>query len=162
MSSENDAVRDTNEKSVSIPLLFDEHDGSKLIASRLLSKYHPEIASATFKFLCRNMAAKAAGTKIPGSVKKASPMEQHLCGGECDFIMIVALDVWNDLNPPQRTALVDHLLTRCVGVEDPKSGKTKYSIRPPQVQEFPEIAERHGNWNEGLAELSTCMKANGG
>jgi hypothetical protein len=157
MSNENDAVRDTREKTVSIPLLFDDHEASQQIASRLLSKHHSEIASASFKWLCRNKAALAAGVKIPGSVKKASPMERHLCGGECDFIIILALDVWNDLSGPQRTALVDHLLTRCVGTEDEKSGEMKYSVRPPQVQEFPEIAERYGRWNDGLVELGACL-----
>lgn len=156
--SENDAVRDVREKSVSIPLLFDDHEASQEIASRLVSKFHHEIAGATFKFLCRNKATTSAGNKVPGYVKKASPMERHLCGGECDFIMVIALDVWNDLDVDQRTALVDHLLTRCVGVEDSKTGEMKYSIRPPQVQEFPEIAERYGRWNDGLGELANCLK----
>ena len=85
-------------------------------------------------------------------------MEKHVCGGECDYIMTVSLDVWNDLNPNQRTALVDHLLTRCVAVEDPKTGETKYKIRPPQVQEFAEIVERYGTWNDGLVEFNACLK----
>lgn len=156
--SENDAVRDTREKSVSIPLLFDDHEASEEISKKLLSKYHPEIANANFKFLCRNKAATSAGTKVPGGVKKASPMERHLCGGECDFIITIALDVWNEMSIDQRIALVDHLLTRCVGVEDSKTGDMKYSVRPPQVQEFPEIAERYGTWNDGLGELADCLK----
>jgi hypothetical protein len=157
VSNENDAVRSTKEKSVSIPLLFDDHEASGILAAKIIPKFHPYISSAKFRFLCRNKASMKAKEKIPGYVKKASPMDKHLCGGECDFIMVVALDVWNDLNETSRVALIDHLLARCVGIEDEKTGEMKYSIRPPQVQEFPEIAQRHGRWNEALVELGTVL-----
>jgi Putative phage metallopeptidase len=156
--NENDAVRSKKEKTVSIPLLFADHEASESIARNLISKHHHELADAHFKFLCRNKAAMAGGEKVPGSIKKASPMEKHVCGGECDYIMTVSLDVWNDLSPNQRTALIDHLLTRCVAQEDPKTGEMKYKVRPPQVQEFPEIAERYGTWNDGLVELNACLR----
>lgn len=156
--SENDAVRSKKEKTVSIPLLFCDHETSEEIARNLISKHHHELAEAKFKFLCRNKAALAGGEKIPGTIKKASPMEKHICGGECDFIMTISLDVWNDYSNTQRTALIDHLLTRCVAQEDPKSGDMKYKVRPPQVQEFPEIAERYGTWNSGLVELNSCLR----
>ena len=156
--SENDAVRSKREKTVSIPLLFCDHEASEEIANKLISKHHHDLASAKFKFLCRDKSAMAGGEKIPGTIKKASPMEKHICGGECDFIMTISLDVWNDFSNTQRTALIDHLLTRCVAQEDPKSGDMKYKVRPPQVQEFPEIAERYGTWNDGLVELNSCLR----
>ena len=155
--SENDAVRSKKEKTVAIPLLFGDFEASEAIASNLISKHHHELSGAKFKHLCRNKAASAGGEKIPGSIKKASPMEKHICG-DVDFILTVALDVWNDLSVNQRTALIDHLLTRCVAVEDPKNGEMKYKVRPPQVQEFPEIVERYGSWNEGLVEMNACFK----
>jgi hypothetical protein len=156
--SENDAVRSKREKTVSIPLLFSDHEASEEIASKLISKHHHDLAQAKFKFLCRNKSAMAGGEKIPGSIKKASPMEKHICGGECDFILTISLDVWNEYSSTQRTALIDHLLTRIVAQEDPKTGETKYKVRPPQVQEFPEIAERYGTWNDGLVELNSCLR----
>ncbi len=158
MSNENDAVRSTKEKSVSIPLLFDDHEASAELSKQLIVRYHPNLSSATFRFLCRNKASLRAKEKVPGYVKKASPMDKHLCGGECDFIMVIALDVWNDLNERARTALIDHLLMRCNAEEDPKTGEMKYSVRAPQVQEFPEIALRHGRWNEALEELGNSLK----
>lgn len=158
MNNENDAVRNNKTKHVAEPILFDDHEASATLSKNLIAKYHPEIASAVFRFLCKNKASKSGKIPVPGSVKKASPMEKHLCGGECDFIMIIALDVWNDYTPEQRSALVDHLLARCVGEEDPETGDMKYYIRPPQVQEFPEIAERHGKWNQGLVDLDRSLK----
>jgi hypothetical protein len=151
-------VREKKEKSVTIPLLFDDHEASEQLAANLIAKHHHDLAGAKIKFLCRNKAPLSGGEKIPGNIKKASPMEKHLCGGECDFIMVVCLDVWNDLSSIQRTALVDHLLTRCVAEEDPKSGEMKYKIRPPEVREFAEIAERYGTWNEALVEFNNCLK----
>jgi hypothetical protein len=157
MSQENDAVANKQDKAPSIPLLFDDHEASSEIAAQLIPPYHPHLAEAKIKYLCRNNAAKSGGEKIQGTIKKASPMERHLCGDDYDYIMVISLDVWNTLNAKQRTALVDHLLMRCTATEDQKNGEMKYSIRPPMVQEFPEIALRHGKWNEGLAELGAFL-----
>lgn len=156
--SENDAVTDKKTKAVAIPLLFDDHELSGEFAKTLIARYHPNLSDAKFRFLCRNKASMRAKEKVPGYVKKASPLDKHLCGGECDFIMVVALDVWNDLNERARLALIDHLLMRCDAQEDPKNGEMKYSVRAPIVQEFPEIALRHGRWNEALEELGNSLK----
>jgi hypothetical protein len=45
-----------------------------------------------------------------------------------------------------------------VGEEDESTGDMKWGIRPPEVQEFSEIAERHGQWNENLVEIAKCLK----
>ena len=163
-SSENDAVRPKKERPAPDPLLFADSEAVKEIAEKLISKHHHELAGAKIVYLCRNKSAKSGGQPVPGHVKKASPMEKHIArsyfdaGEEPDFFITVALDVWNDLQPNQRQALVDHLLTRCQAIEDERTGEMKYSIRPPQVQEFPEVAERHGRWNDGLIELGNCLE----
>jgi hypothetical protein len=160
----NDAVADKKQRSEPDPLIIADFETAKTIAEKLIPKHHPEIASANIIYLCRNKAQKQGGNPVPGTVKKASPLERRIGGSyfkddeEPHFIMTIALDVWNDLQPNQRVALVDHLLTRCVGEEDEKSGEMKYSVRPPQVQEFPEVVERNGRWNDGLAELGDCLK----
>lgn len=160
-NNENDAVRDKREKAAPEPLLFDDHELSQEIARGLIREHHSlTLGSANFRFLCRNRAPKKGGQKVPGYIKKASPMERHIAGDECDFIMVVCLDVWNDFNQAQRTALVDHLLCRCVATESESSGEMKYSIRPPAVQEFPEIAERYGQWNPELVEMKACLNKN--
>lgn len=160
----NDAVCDKKQQAKSDPLIIADFETARSIAHKLIPSHHSEIASANIVFLCRNRAQKQAGAPVPGTVKKASPIERHLGGHyfdgdeEPDFIMTVALDVWNELQPNQRTALIDHLLTRCVGEQDEKSGEVKYNVRPPRVQEFPEVAERNGMWNDGLTELGYCLK----
>jgi hypothetical protein len=160
--TENDAIRGKKEKSVPIPLLIDDSESVQEIVRNLLPKYYHELVNAHILCLCRNRASKAAGIPIPGMIRKANPTECHLAqksGHEgADYILTVALDVWNDLQPHQRIALVDHLLARCVAVEDETTGEYKYRLRPPQVQEFPEIAARNGKWNEGLSLLADGLK----
>jgi hypothetical protein len=168
MKKENDAVRNKKEKVAPEPLIIGDSETVAEIARKLIPKHHSELASANIIYLCRNKAAKSAGKLVPGHLKKATPTEAHISRSyfstnhednqEAHFIMTVALEVWNNMQPNQRYALIDHLLTRCVGTEDEKSGEMHYSIRPPQVQEFPEIAERHGRWSSDLVELGDSLK----
>lgn len=137
-------------------VLFDDFDTAEAIAVKLIPSYHPELASADFKYICRSKATKKGGKPVPGNVYKLSGKFKHMIG--VDFVLEIALDCWNGLEPNQRTALIDHLLSRCVGVEDSRNGEMKWSIRPPEVQEFPEIAERYGQWNDELIEMSKCLK----
>jgi len=168
IKQENDAVRNKKERVAPEPLIIGDLESVAEIAKKLIAKHHPELISANIVYLCRNKAAKSAGRLVPGHVKKASPTDAHISRSyfsendednqEANLIITIALEVWNNLQAGQRVALVDHLLTRCVGTEDEKSGEMRYSIRPPQVQEFPEVAERHGRWNDELSELLDCMK----
>jgi hypothetical protein len=137
------------------PILHDHHDNSKDVADNLIPKYHPELATARFQFLCRNKAVKSGGRPVPGKIYKPSGWVKFLT--ESDFVIEIALDCWNGLQPSQRCALVDHLLSKCVGTEDEQTGEMKWSLRPPEVQEFPEVAERHGCWNDSLSEIRQCL-----
>jgi hypothetical protein len=141
------------------PILFGGFDAGVEIAGRLIPKHHPHLISAKFEFFLRNKAQKQGSKKVSGIVKKASPFERHIISQfrndheEPDFIVIIALDAWNDFQPSQRVALIDHLLTRCYGEEVEEDGSMKYSIRPFDVQEFAEVVQRHGKWNGSLQEF---------
>jgi Putative phage metallopeptidase len=153
---ENDAVRDKRERKIPEKVIFGDFEAAEAIASKLIPKHHSELGSARFRYICRSKAAKRGGQPVAGNVYKMSGKGEHL--SQTDFVLEIALDVWNPLNPMQRNALVDHLLTRCVGEEDEKTGEMKWRVRPPEVQEFPEVAERHGQWNEGLIEIAKCLQ----
>lgn len=158
VTKENDAVRDKKEKSEKVPLVFGGMEAVEEIANKLIPKHHHHLGSARFKFICRNRAAMRAGKPVPGNVYKMSGKFEYLV--EADFVLEVALEVWNELEPHQRIALVDHLLARCRGEEIEETGDMKWKIVPPEVQEFPEIAERHGQWHEGLVEIEKCLRKN--
>lgn len=155
-SKENDAVRDKRERKEPEKVLFGDSEAAEQLASSIIRKHHPELAHARIRYICRSKASLRGGVPVAGSVYKMSGKFEHLV--QADFLLEVALDVWNPMNSGQRAALVDHLLTRCVGKEDEKTGEMKWSVRPPEVQEFPEVAERHGQWNDGLVEIAKCLK----
>ena len=172
--NENDAVANKKERAAPDPVLYGGFDAVREIAEKLIPKYHDSIASAHILYVSRSKAAKSGGKLVPGKVMKVAPLYRYLTidalrqqekNGtmdvsslpEADFIVEVALDVWNGMSPQQRTALVDHLLARMVGVEDEKTGAMKYAVRPPQVQEFPEVAERNGVWNDDLGEMRDSL-----
>jgi hypothetical protein len=147
-----------------VQILFGTFEAGEAIAEELVSFHHSHLASAKFLFCCRNKAQKQGGKVVPGTVKRASPLEKHLSHkwmkneeDSADFIMIIALDAWNDLNPKQRIALIDHLLTRCVAEEIEATGEMKFSIRPPEVQEFPEVIIRNGKWNDSIISFSDSL-----
>jgi hypothetical protein len=159
---ENDAVRNKKEKVVQVPLLISSSEAVQNIVKKIIPEHYPDLVGANILCLCRNKASKAAGIPIPGAIRKANPTERYLTSKEGDdgstYVLTVALDVWNDLQPNQRLALVDHLLAKCVAIADETTGDYKYGLRPPQVQEFPEVAERNGKWNQGLIELGDALR----
>jgi hypothetical protein len=136
--------------------LFEDFETAEELAKGLIKDYHPHLLTANIKYMCRDKASKKAGLPVAGVVTKNSPKNNFLMGG-VDFVVDIALEVWNNLDPKQRKALVDHLLTRCTGEEDEETGEMKWGIIPPQVQEFSEVAERHGRWNDGLQELGQAL-----
>lgn len=150
------AVTDKKSKAKPVPLLFDYFEAAEQRALKLIPKHHHHLASARIKYICRNKATKRSGAPVPGNVYKMSGKFAFLT--ECDFIVEVALEVWNDYNEAQRMAVIDHLLTRCVGEEDEEDGgEMKWRVRHPSVQEFPEVVERNGQWTHEIMDLGVVM-----
>jgi hypothetical protein len=131
-------------------------DTVEQIALKLIPSYHPELATARVKYIYVDTASKESGRPVLGKVRKISGVLQFLL--EVDFLIEVALDEFNELGVEQRTALIDHLLERCYGEEDEKSGEMSWKIRKPDVQEFSSILQRHGAWNEELNGFVSIAK----
>ncbi len=119
-------------------------------AKRLIPNNHPELATANIRYIFRIEAAQKSGRPVKGTVRKVSGVMQYITG--LDFIVEIALDQWNGLAVQTREALVDHLLERCTGEEDPEDAGApmKWKLRSPDVEEFASILRRHGAWNEDL------------
>jgi len=131
-------------------------DSVGVIAGGLIPNFHAELATARFKYIFVSEASLKGGLEVAGRAKKITGFMEWVI--ECDFLIEVALDKWNELDSPQRTALVDHLLERCSGEEDEKSGEMRWKIRDPDVQEFSSILDRHGAWHDGLACFVSIAK----
>ncbi len=138
--------------------MFDDFDAGQQIADELIKKFHVELSNVKFRFLCRNKASKSGEKKKFGQIKKASPMERHICGGDTDFIVIIALDVWNEYSSNQRNACIDHFLSKIIVSEDEITAEPKYKLASSGVNESPEVIDRFGAWNEELQDLSNAFK----
>jgi len=130
---------------------YENAEGVESIASQLIPAHHPELATARFRYVFKEKAGKKGGKVVYGTVKKCSDLMIFLI--ESDYLIEVALDAWNPLDGPKRTALVDHLLERCFGEEDEETGDMKWKLREPDVQEFSTILRRHGAWNDDLVNF---------
>jgi hypothetical protein len=137
-------------------VIFGDMESAEEIAKPLIKEHHPHLLTAIIKYRCRSKSTKRSGNPVPGNVMKVADRIHDLVNA--DFLVEVALDVWNDLNPKQRIALIDHLLTRLTGIEDEDSGEMRWNVQPPIVQEFPEVVARNGNWNDGLIDLEHSMR----
>jgi hypothetical protein len=128
--------------------IYGNAENVESLAQRLIPKFHSELIDARIRYLFINEGSKKGGRPVLGKVRKISGALEFLL--DTDFLIEIALDSWNDLSEQQRAALVDHLLERCYGEEDEKSGEMKWTVREPDVQEFSSILQRHGVWNENL------------
>lgn len=134
-----------------MPVLFSDAESVKEFADRILAAEHPHLANARMRYVFRDKAAKQGGKPVPGKVSRVSGVNEFLI--DADFLIVIALEVWNEMDVRAREALVDHLLTYCQGVEDEKTGEMKWSIRHPDVAEFTEVLNRRGKWNPELGEF---------
>jgi len=136
--------------------VFSEAESVESLAQGLIPNYHPELTEARILYVFVDKASKKGGKELWGKAQKVSGVWEFYT--EKDFIITVPADKWMTLEPAQQTALVDHLLERCTGEDDEKTGETKWIIREPDVQEFANILERHGVWNADLERFVMVAK----
>jgi hypothetical protein len=141
-----------------MPKVYASAENVEREATRLIPLYHPELATARFKYVFVDKASMENGRPVRGKIRKITGVLEFLL--EADFMMEVALDQWNELADTQRSALIDHLLESCTGEEDESDGggDMKWSTRKPDVQEFSAILRRHGAWNDDLSAFTSIAK----
>ena len=139
-----------------MPKLYSSAESVEAVAQNLIPMYHPEIATARIKYTFVDKASVKNGRPVLGKVRKISGSLEYLL--DCDFLVEVALDQWNEKSAEQRQALVDHLLERCTGEEAEQNGDMKWATREPDVAEFTAILRRHGAWNDELAGFASVAK----
>lgn len=131
-----------------MPRVFSGAEAVESLAGGLIPNYHTELVTARMMYVFVDQAAKKGGKELWGKAQKVSGIWEWVV--EKDFVITVPADKWITLNEAQQTALVDHLLERCTGEEDEKSGEITWKIREPDVQEFSNILQRHGAWHPDL------------
>jgi hypothetical protein len=139
-----------------MPKVYATAENVEKEALSLIPMYHPELATARFKYVFVDKASMKNGKPVRGKIRKVSGVLEFLL--EADFLMEIALDQWNEMSDTQRKACIDHLLESCTGEEDENDGTMKWSVREPDVQEFSAILRRHGAWNDDLAAFASIAK----
>jgi len=137
---------------------YTDAESVEALAKELIPVHHPEIASANMRFVFRTKAGTKNGRPVMGAVKKVSGVMKYLT--DIDFLVEVAMDVYNTLSGEQRRALVDHLLERCTGEEDANDAgaNMKWKVREPDVHEFSSILSRYGAWNDDLMAFQNVLQ----
>ena len=136
--------------------VYGEADEVRDIAMQLIPTYHPELASARIRYVWVSEASKKNGKPVLAKASKVSDLQSYLIVGEgedLNFLLVFALDQWNELDNRKRVALVDHMLEGCTGEEDEQTGDMKWATRTPEVQEFTSILNRHGAWTDELSGM---------
>lgn len=134
----------------------DEDSPVRAMAKELIEDHHEHLREARFEFLFREFAARSRGKTIVAKAILCSPRDRTLHGA--DFIIEIAQDEWASMPDEARRALIDHELCHCDVKRDEfgspiyRGGELQYCLRPHDIEEFAEIVERYGLWNQDLRE----------
>lgn len=147
-------------------LKFWKADDVEAIASRLVKQFHPHLAGESIIYLFRSEHAESNGKIEFGKAKRVSGLNAYLANrrdieemnGSGDnpaekeeappiLLMEIAFDVWTQLSPKQREALVDHEL--CHFGQD--------GMRSHDVEEFRDVIDRHGLWRPELELIAASI-----
>lgn len=111
------------------------------LVATIVEEHHEHLDGMSIAVICRDKAAKRHGRVIYATAGKMSKKINVFLEKPYSFIIIVALDEWEELEYKQRVALIDHELCHCQVDED---GKPK--IVGHDLEEFACIIRRHGAW----------------
>jgi len=114
------------------------------IAREVIDEYHHPLKEANIGFIFQEKATTSKGKTVYATAKKPPGWLSGFPDWEYDFVIVIAEDIWSHLADERKRALIDHELCHC-RFEDGKA-----SIRAHDVEEFSQIVERHGLWNQDL------------
>jgi len=77
--------------------------------------------------------------------------------GDCDYIIQVAGDLWDDLDEDRKKILMWHELMHILPIQNPKSGEWSFKLREHDIMDFNVIIKQHGV--EWFSELKTLFSS---
>lgn len=120
------------------------------LAADIISHYHPELLDAKIGFIFQDEASKKLGKIVLGNAAKVTD-KQQVAGLDLDYIITIAKDMWDSLEPIQKRALIDHELCHC----DYTTGEAK--MRGHDIEEFDCIIQRYGLWKPDLVKFGQTV-----
>ena len=124
-----------------------------VLAQELIEKHHSNLRDARIGILFRSKAPVSGGKRTLGQASTVTAKWLPLLREPYDFIIWLAADAWEELDPRQRRALLDHELYHCHLNNDGKA-----EIRPHDIEEFAEIIQRYGFWREDLERVALAFQ----
>lgn len=129
------------------------------IARRLIPFHHPHLHGTRIEYVFREKAKTSGDYTTWGQAKiirglpamLATPGAQSSAGLEF-FVVEIAHDVWDEIQAPQREALVDHELSHC-GITTDDDGNTRLAMVRHEIEEFSGVLRRHGMWKADVARF---------
>ena len=132
----------------------------------LVVKFHPELSHARIALAwALGWKSDVDGRVTLGRMKKASDLDRELV--PYDFILLLSRTFVEDatVSDAQRTALIDHELCHAT-IKLDKTGEPElderdrrmYRLRKHDLEEFSEIAERHGCWKRDIEHFAVSLR----
>ncbi len=121
------------------------------LAQRIIRENHPRLLDARIGFLFRSEPGSSKGRMVIAQAKKIPASLKAVL--DLDFIIWISRPDWLKYMPEQREALIDHELCHCGGSE-----LDGWHIRGHDVEEFVEIIERHGLWQDDLMRTAEAIQ----
>jgi hypothetical protein len=136
------------------------------IGKQLIDEVHTHLVDVRVEFVFRDKAAKSHGRTVLGRARKVTGLNAFMAReitsdvetmpGEEFFLIELSEEDWNEMGPAQRRALVDHELTHCVA--EVEGGELKLWIRGHDLEEFAEVVDRNGLWEDNLKTFAESIK----
>lgn len=147
-------------------LTRDDHEDLYARLDRLVAANHDEVRFAHIALAwCTSWRRDVDGHLVLGRCKRATALDRELHAW--DFVILLNEAFWTDesVDDAQREALLDHELCHCgvkygddgEPVEDER-GRVVYRVRKHDLEEFSEIASRHGTWKKNIEDFWRALQ----
>jgi hypothetical protein len=146
--------------------LMPEGNPAYRMLDRLIEAHHEHLTNAKVALAWnRSWKRDVDGRRTLGKCRKASELDRELA--PYDFVIVLQEEFWTNplVKDKQREALLDHELCHAEVARDkagePKTdakGRTLYRIRKHDIEEFAEIAARHGVWKRDLEAFARALQ----
>jgi len=117
----------------------------------LIAKHHQHLEKAKISYLFTDAQMKSAGQPGLAQARKATDLLKHISG--TDIFLLFQEQQWSGLAPPQRTALVDQELSRCLRNEGDE-GEPTWAVVPVSWESLLTVIGRHGFWCQPIKEFA--------
>lgn len=133
---------------------FQEAPEAEEIGNELISRYHQDISKAKIFYYFKKKASKKKDKLALATISLTSPKLKFISERQYDYYLEIGWTEWTELTLQQKIALIDHELCHAAFSLD----KEKFVIRGHSVEEFREVIERYGFWNDGIKAFGEACK----